>query len=653
MAVAPVPGPYHPSLPNAAMDPLQRPPFPPHRLPSFRADSTALDGDSVTSNHVSAPKLVRSRSTTTQHPRFPSSFKSKQAHRVPLLALVKNPHILTSLLAQLSWRACWALLGTCRDCRDFFSFSELKDVILSRFVPGYAICLRISDSVRLQSVPVTLADLHLLMISQTVILHRYPMHALTCLSGLPPDASQVERTSRFAALTQAHSRFVLLLQALAHSSNMPPPPEKEDIEERPPTIESNLRQLEFPAPLSHVTSSIIRPEFSPESTLLSRSGRRGKSADSTRADRTSLATRSLSRPSSRLGLFRNSTPKVPPPPASEPRSLKHYTSGWRHSLSRASESMSDDEWGRKPLERPHRRFASANLSSDSSSFSTNPSSPFSRDSTLGLPSPIRRDTSYHDLSLATSRIRAPILRVFVPCSRLELSDDSDSIPLCEDQLYESGLWDHLSTGDIVCNLGYVPPHSSDEPGSSDGSLPDSAGSDPASKIRLKWLLFDGKSLVPFIPPEPVPLRNPFILPSPRYYMHIMPPLTNPSLLVRCFPPCDDIPQLTLGSLSTKVRSPHSPTGYAQVKKPMWAARVWKQVGDNEEIGLGWQGEWVLQGDGTREGQKVLLDCLRGVRGPPREWQLVREKCNGDRLWFRLIKTYSDKRTSYRLSQTLS
>ncbi|KAJ6508007.1 hypothetical protein C8R47DRAFT_1174336 [Mycena vitilis] len=558
-----------------------------------------------------------------------ASFSNDQTRASPLLTVIQHPCVLTSLLARLSWRACWALLSTCRDCRDFFSCSELRDVILSRFVPGYFACARSSDPLRFQTVPVTLADLNLLMISRAVALHCYPMHALSSISRPLVYLDQLERnrTSRLVALTQAHSRFVLLLQALAHSSTLPPPPEPEESDWRPPLVEPKLRELNFPAPLSHVPPPVVAPPPPPPS----RSRRTKKLTDSLRSAK---APRSLSQPASRLSLFRSNDTKVPPPPVSEPLSLKRYSMGWRQSLSRASGSTSDDEWGRKPLERPHRRFASTNLSSDSSSFSSSPSPPFSSNPTPETPSPIRRGISHHDLNLATSRTRAPVLRVFVPCSKLELSEDSDSVALCEDQLCDSGLWAHLSVGDVVCNLGYVPPHTPDEPGSSDGSLPDSAGNENALQNRRKWLLFNGESLVPFSPPEPLPLRNVFILPSPFYYAHIMPPLSDPVFTVRCFAPCDDIPQMTLVSSSTKVRSPHSPTGFAMVKKPMWTARVWKQVAQDDDIGLGWQGEWVLEGEGTREGQKVLLDCLRGVKGPYREWQLIREKSSGDRLWFR-------------------
>ncbi|KAJ6513110.1 hypothetical protein C8R45DRAFT_334662 [Mycena sanguinolenta] len=619
----------------------KRPSMPTHRLPSM-GPALDLDGDltpkSARPRTRSTPTLLSCSSAVST---LSSSWPRPLTRMPTLLNVISHRRVLASLLKQLGWHACWALLSTCRESRDFFSYSELKDVILSRFVPGYSACLRISDPLRMRNVPISLADLNLLLISQAVILHRYPMHALICISRLGPEVEPVgwERTLKLVTLTQAHSRFVLLLQALAHSSTVPPS-EKEEFDSRPRSAEPKLRQLTFPAPLSYASPTIVATPTSPPPSIHSRNG-----TDSSPTDKYSRLQRKLSR-SRPLSLFGIGI-KAPPPPVSEPRSLKHYTLGWRHSVSRASRSASDDEWdewGRKPLERPQRRFASANLSSRSSSSSSSPSPPFSRQPTLELSSPARRSIAHHDLNLATSRTRAPILRVFVPCSKMDLSGGLDSIEQCEDQLHESGLWHHLSTGDIICNLGYVPPSTPEEPeSSSDGSLPDSAGSEHRLQNRRKWLIFNGESLCPFSPPESIPLRNVFILPSPFYYTHIMPPHSDPVFTVRCFPACTDIPQLTLVSLSRKVRSPHSPTGYALVKKPMWIARVWKQVAQDDEIGLGWQGEWVCEGPGTPEGQKLLLDCLRGVRGPRREWQLIREKCSGDRLWFRLIKTLPSKK----------
>ncbi|KAJ7067056.1 hypothetical protein C8F01DRAFT_1051461 [Mycena amicta] len=602
---------------------------PHHRLPPLQTQwpvfNTVMPSPQ---SSRSSPVLPRRRTRTL------SSFATVQ-ERSGLVSTIHHPAILAALLDYLGWPACCALLNTCRNSRDFFSCPELRNVILTRFIPSYTACLRHSDRSRLQDVPVTSADLNFLMISSTVILHRYPMFALQQLSRRLPDVDRADReqTARLVALAQAHSRFVLFLQALAHSSFLPPPHDRDEVDWRPRPLEPRFRELKFPAPLS------LTPTVAP--TLGPAAPRGRKSADSVSTKR-SFSSRSLPRVGSRLSIFGGSA-KVPlPPPASEPRSLKHYSSGWRQAFLRMSSSVSDDELGRKPLERPHRRFASSNLSSDSSSSSSSPSPPFSRSSTMEMFSPIRRFTSYHDLGFATSRTRAPVLRVFVPCLKL----DQRSIALCEDQLYNSGLWYHLSMGDIICNLGFVPPPSPDEPGSSDGGLPDSAGSDPSVQPSRKWLLFNGESLVPFCPPA-LPLSNPFILPSPFYYSHITPPQTNLVFTIRSFPACDDIPQLTLVSSTEKVRSPHSPAGFACVKQFKWTARVWKNVSQEDDIGLGWQGEWVLEGDGTREGQSVLIDCLRGVKGPYREWELVREKSGADRLYFRLIKTYMPQRTRFR------
>lgn len=69
------------------------------------------------------------------------------------------------------------------------------------------------------------------------------------------------------------------------------------------------------------------------------------------------------------------------------------------------------------------------------------------------------------------------------------------------------------------------------------------------------------------------------------------------------------------------------------------------------VSVGWHGEWVLQGEGTREGKKKLQELLKGggmavgqessrpsSTSPmdvyKREWEVVRERCGGGRLWLR-------------------
>jgi len=92
--------------------------------------------------------------------------------------------------------------------------------------------------------------------------------------------------------------------------------------------------------------------------------------------------------------------------------------------------------------------------------------------------------------------------------------------------------------------------------------------------------------------------------------------------------------MTLQLLSTKVPSKPSPSGVAIARKYMWTAlvdRTPRQDGEGEEgeldeMGEGWYGDWVLEAEGTREGRQMLLDWLGGgYVGPPREWELVRER----------------------------
>jgi hypothetical protein len=212
---------------------------------------------------------------------------------------------------------------------------------------------------------------------------------------------------------------------------------------------------------------------------------------------------------------------------------------------------------------------------------------------------------------------------------------------------DSGLWNHLSTGDIVCNLGYVPPL--EDSGSSEGEDPNGGGefimmrpgasgqNGGASGGAQKWLLYNGHMLVPYTPPDLLPLDQPLNLPTPFYYAHIMPPFTNLSYVISQLPVCDDVPQLTLVNGSKKVKSPHSPNGFAMVKKYSWIARVVRlRTPADGDMGEGWFGEWVLEGEGTPEGKLLLINALKGHNLGHREWELVREKSGGGKLWLRYV-----------------
>ncbi|KAH7918959.1 hypothetical protein BV22DRAFT_1041326 [Leucogyrophana mollusca] len=670
-------------------------PLPP--IPSQETRKSLLHHPMPTQNRKSiiepleSVRLVSARPAADRGPRPASTITKamawKKMQRSGTYAL-QHPHILARLLHFTPWADFYALASTCVEIRHLWDVRELKDVILSQYVPSYRSALRQRDLLRFQDVDVTLHDLDLLLISQRVPLHQYPMHALGSLSRISPhehdyDASTARTTHKLATLAHTHSRFVLLLQSLVHSSPIPPPHEPDSSRHpvRFPSPSSvtgssphGLRELTFPAPLSYVpdaaevsppSASTPGSDSGPNSRRPAKAGKglRDQSGQNTSplsrneqiggsvrlSDHSGLRTatsNSISGTSSikaprtrRLSIFNAN--KLPPPPPVEPRSLKYYNAGWRRSVapgsapgqlapfSRASGFASEDDF-RKPFGRPHRRTASVELSSASSSVSGSPSPPFTRRTTAETLAPLPSPNSPHDLHTAISRTRAPVLRVFVPCNGLSAA----AITACEEQLLAGGLWEHLSTGDIVCNFGYVP--STPEP----ADTASSSYLDPDGDVPQKtWLLFNGFALVPFIPPSPPPLSDPLSLPSPFYYTHLLPSHVHPYFAFAP-PGGGGAPELTLVHTASRVRSPHSPSGWALAKKYMWVARA--RVGmsilaEDDGLGEGWRGEWVLETEGTKEGRQTLIDCLTTGGEEDFVWELVREKSGSGRMWLKLIK----------------
>ncbi|TFY57109.1 hypothetical protein EVG20_g8672 [Dentipellis fragilis] len=529
----------------------------------------------------------------------------------PTTALLK-PRVFTAFLIYVSWEEFETLALSSKTWRNSLRDAELRDVLLSRFVPGYSVCRSHADMFSFRDVLLDFTDLQLFMSSQDLQLHKYPMHALTILSASQPSTSQSRRSHKYAAFCQAHSRFVLLLQSLVHSSPFPFAEESDDTRWRPrPSAAQNVRELVFPAPLSYFGNPASVVDRARETTsrkhrsvssVLKRSG--------TRISEDGVLGR-------RFSVFGGS--KAPPPPSADPHALKLYAEswrGWRRALNRSG-TMSEGEDDRV-FRPPHRRFASTAVSSQSSLDTSPNTSPSSQGSGNAPAAPTI--SSLHDIRMAASRLRAPVLRVFHPCSQM----DDDAIAACETQLDDAGLWEHLSTGDVVCNLGFLPPEEEKGSDSDHSSVQD-------SEKRL-WLLFDGTALVPYVPPAQLPLADPLTLPSPMYYAHILPPLLNPTYLM-ALPRCTAA-QLSLVYMPTQVVSPHSPTGFARTKRYMWTARLPPK--ERPGLGEGWQGQWVLEGEGTKEGKEMLLDALRGDSNKPRKWEVVIEKSSASRLWLRLV-----------------
>lgn len=483
----------------------------------------------------------------------------------------------------------------------------------------------------------------------------YPVHALQ-FGARFDEVHQLKLLRKLQSFTIAHSRFILLLQSLAHSSLQPIRPELD--ENSPPrltpqTSSPGIKRLYFPEPLFYGSSPAIHrtPSF-----------HRHK-----RSQSVEIVTRESGAPRRRKSfLSRSRQPKLPAP---SPDFLirQSYFSPWR-SILQSSPSIGAPE----STSPQRRRFLNASNLSNSS---------LSTSARLSVIQEIRGSTSAprlripllspHDIQLATSRSHAPTLRVFVPCS--ELNDIS--IVACEDQLADAGLWDHLSIGDIVCNLGYMPPpplpeHDlpRDPAGTASASLRSQSSSLGSRNISddAIWLIYDGFGLVQYSPAvEPPPLKDALALVTPYYYSHILPSSAHPfftldlhSRLARfrglvngtggnTFPPPVQ-PKFELIAILAKTRSPGSPVGYVMVKRYKWVATIRgikAALSGDLEVGSGWlTDEWVLEVDGTLEGRRTLDSLLSTpdahiaadlARGDW-VWEVDRQRSNSNKIWFRSV-----------------
>ncbi|KAI9511852.1 hypothetical protein F5148DRAFT_1280399 [Russula earlei] len=534
---------------------------------------------------------------------------------ISIVSALQEPRILANFLRYVRWHDFYSLALTCTACSNVLEHPELRDVVLSAFVPGYRDCLCIADLYTSRVINFQLRDLSHFMISQQLPLHHYPTHALATLSG--ENAEPEDEMQRYIMLCQAHSRMVLLLQALVHSSPSPIEEEVEDpsLRYRNVAQQGAGRELVFPAPLSFFSNDKDRPQKRSIHTkfrsMPSASGRKSRSLEG------DTPSRSLSRMSI---LGRNKVP--PPPPSADSLGFKLYSGSWRRPTRKRRSTIAGPTFGDDDtvFRRPQRNFVSTVDSSGSSTDNGQGSpSPASTRPADFFPTCSLTTYSPHDVRAATSRSRAPILRVYFPCSEVV----HDAVAACEAQLEDAGLWQHLSVGDVVCNLGYLPPIDGADSSNSDLSCDGKWDPEP-------WMIFDGNGLQPYSPSAVLPLSEPLFLPSPFYYAHITFPPINPRFVATL--PREE-PELSLLLLSGRVRSPHSPNGFARIKKYQWIARLRPHV--RHGLGEGWYCDWILEGEGTKEGRQSLLDALRDNAGAKREWKLVMERCTTTQIWLRL------------------
>ncbi|TDL25808.1 hypothetical protein BD410DRAFT_837268 [Rickenella mellea] len=576
-------------------------------------------------NHKKAFQSIASAKIRSR----PNSVLFHVPSQATLAMVLAQRGVLARLLDVITWDEFYTLTLVSQGVRWSLWNTASKEIVLSRFVPSFHLALRWRDYRLWQdNIPMSFGDLERSIVSFETPLHQYPMHALSVLSTEVPTPEQDVMTQRCQKLALAHSRIVLLLQSMVHSSLLPPRSELDEPGWKLNIAQPGLRELTFPAPLSYFGPQVTeRPKLEPrrnsggspaKAKLVHHQKSPSMPSSPVTDDHRRLTNRrNLAQGGKRLSVFGNGGSRVPPPPPlQQPPSLQYYSGTWRRGLTRSSASDEDI------LQPPKRRFLSVNASSDSS-LGSDPTQ--SSGATSTPPS-----TSPHDLHMATSRTRAPIVRVFVPCSVL----CDETIALCEEQLIDEGLWEHLSVGDIVCNFGYVPSLNDDEDEGSPVSM-------HRSEEHRRWLIFTGDRLVVFDPMDPPPLQDALSLPSPFYYSHILPPFSNTKFRLT-LPPFK--PHFTLSHQTSTIYSPHSAAGQVRVKKYVWLATV--DASNHPTTGDGWRGMWVLQGEGTKEGKQALIDSLKGGVQGERLWEIVREKSGGGKLWLRLVASLSQSHSPH-------
>ncbi|KAG8773870.1 hypothetical protein FRC15_001711 [Serendipita sp. 397] len=234
----------------------------------------------------------------------------------------------------------------------------------------------------------------------------------------------------------------------------------------------------------------------------------------------------------------------------------------------------------------------------------------------------------HSLSQVFRLSRAPIFRVFVPCSQV----NPRVLQECMKQLNAASILPHLRAGDLVCNLGYIP-----DLGSDDASAAGATTEGDNGECR-GWMVFSGVELLPLSTKTVVPVHDPtFVLSSPHYYSHVLLAGENPlfNLAIPVAPEARFPPEFSLMRVSNMVPMvprkgaaliPGEPVKKHRVTRFIWLAKV--------ECAR-WGHEWFIEAEGTQEGRSYIESALQDTRnGADRVWELVRDKTGRGTVYIR-------------------
>lgn len=143
----------------------------PYRTPSLtHSDASSSSSDPPSLEDRPLPPLPNPKlEHPFRTPPKPSSPLAKSRawrnmHRNAVLAL-RQPRLLARILRFTNWDDIYALFATCAGIRHLWASRDIRDVILSHFLPCFRTAVRQRDISALQDIDVTLLDLHLLCLS--------------------------------------------------------------------------------------------------------------------------------------------------------------------------------------------------------------------------------------------------------------------------------------------------------------------------------------------------------------------------------------------------------------------------------------------------------------------------------------------------------
>ncbi|KAG8844610.1 hypothetical protein FRB96_002979 [Tulasnella sp. 330] len=604
-----------------------------------------------------------------------------------IVLITEHPNVLASLLTYISFPEFHALCCTSKAMRRLLDELPLRDVVLNRFVPGYNLGSEQFRESSHEEIYVELKDLETLMLSQAIPLHIYSNSAAQTLSGVPIS----ESCTRLQHFTDVHSRFVLLMRSRAPPLNLHSDSDDASFSRHG---SDGLPQLTLPAPLAFEeeaeapTAKTIEAknhlqmvhEICPIATSAT-SGSASihlyhKHDDATNAHVPRPLAKSLQKRIFALNAITG------------PVTGTDAVTYWEASLPAKSRDSICDEASQDPVEDPNRneyldqcveRFqeeiGAAYVARVHTLGRTRGYTVLATIKTVAPPDILL--TNFVGLGVGTFAQAWIIVHGWESDIRHRWTARADTCQLqgtcatwnesalhvCEEQLVAANLWDWLNVGDVVCNLGFVPTPRR-ESLTDVHDMCDNVDESGKNVPSMGWMVFTGRNLLPLsIPALPGHIDG-LQLPTPLYYVHLLPlptlttpaSQTNPRFIFSIPPVAPGVElrlkaaDLTLTCVTSCVGSPGTKgLAIAKVVRWCWVAKVdgSRLLGSLAPVGEGWCVDWVIEVEGTREGRDALVDAINGTAqnfnpntdnmDVTREWEVVREKSIfGSRLWMRLV-----------------